>query len=55
MYSDWRHFPQFDPELPESLLPKQWPRSRARDLFLACDAKWSQPAITYFQSLGDAP
>jgi phenylacetic acid degradation operon negative regulatory protein len=55
MYSDWRHFPQFDPELPESLLPRQWPRGRARDLFLACDAKWSQSAITYFQSLGDAP
>jgi phenylacetic acid degradation operon negative regulatory protein len=55
MYSDWRHFPQFDPELPESLLPRQWPRGRARDLFLACDAKWSKPAIAYFQSLGDAP
>jgi phenylacetic acid degradation operon negative regulatory protein len=51
MYSDWRHFPQFDPELPESLLPKQWPRRRARELFLACDAQWSEPAIQYFRKL----
>jgi phenylacetic acid degradation operon negative regulatory protein len=51
MYSDWRHFPQFDPELPESLLPDQWPRRRARELFLACDAQWSAPAIEYFRNL----
>jgi phenylacetic acid degradation operon negative regulatory protein len=53
MYSDWRHFPQFDPELPESLLPKQWPRRRARELFLACDAKWSGPAVEYFRNLDE--
>jgi phenylacetic acid degradation operon negative regulatory protein len=51
MFSDWRHFPQFDPELPESLLPKQWPRARARQLFLTCDAQWSEAALEYFRSL----
>jgi phenylacetic acid degradation operon negative regulatory protein len=51
LYSDWRHFPQFDPELPESLLPRQWPRGRARELFLACDTQWSAPAIEYFRNL----
>ena len=51
MYSDWRHFPQFDPELPESLLPKQWPRGRARKLFLTCDEQWSPSAIEYFRNL----
>jgi phenylacetic acid degradation operon negative regulatory protein len=51
MYSDWRHFPQSDPELPESLLPRQWPRARARKLFLARDAQWSASAIEYFRNL----
>jgi phenylacetic acid degradation operon negative regulatory protein len=51
MYSDWRHFPQFDPELPESLLPRRWPRERARELFLSCDEAWSAQAVEYFRSL----
>jgi phenylacetic acid degradation operon negative regulatory protein len=51
LYSDWRHIPQFDPELPESLLPRQWPRQRARELFMACDARWSVQALEYFRSL----
>jgi phenylacetic acid degradation operon negative regulatory protein len=51
MYSDWRHFPRFDPELPESLLPKKWPRRRARELFLTCDEQWSASAIEYFRNL----
>jgi phenylacetic acid degradation operon negative regulatory protein len=51
MYSDWRHFPRFDPELPDSLLPQKWPRERARELFLSCDASWSGPAVEYFRSL----
>ncbi len=51
MYSDWRHFPKFDPELPETLLPRHWPQARARQLFLDCDAQWSGPAIEYFRSL----
>lgn len=30
----WRAFPALDPELPEELLPSQWPRARARELFI---------------------
>lgn len=29
----WRSFPRLDPDLPDSLLPADWPRARARDLF----------------------
>lgn len=31
----WRDFPGLDPDLPDELLPPDWPRSRARQLFLA--------------------
>lgn len=31
----WRAFPALDPELPEELLPPQWPRGTARELFIA--------------------
>ncbi|MGB3438176.1 MAG: PaaX family transcriptional regulator C-terminal domain-containing protein [Actinophytocola sp.] len=29
----WRRFPGLDPELPATLLPRPWPRARARELF----------------------
>jgi phenylacetic acid degradation operon negative regulatory protein len=29
----WRNFPNLDPELPDELLPRGWPRRRARDIF----------------------
>jgi phenylacetic acid degradation operon negative regulatory protein len=29
----WRHFPNLDPELPAELLPPDWPRKRAHDMF----------------------
>jgi phenylacetic acid degradation operon negative regulatory protein len=29
----WRHFPNLDPELPMELLPGDWPRKRAHDVF----------------------
>lgn len=29
----WRSFPGVDPELPEEVLPADWPRNRARELF----------------------
>jgi phenylacetic acid degradation operon negative regulatory protein len=29
----WRTFPNLDPELPDKLLPADWPRSRAREIF----------------------
>lgn len=30
----WRNFPNLDPELPAELLPGEWPRSRARAIFI---------------------
>ncbi|RAY15879.1 PaaX family transcriptional regulator [Actinomadura craniellae] len=30
----WRHFPNLDPELPEELLPADWPRRRAYEVFV---------------------
>jgi phenylacetic acid degradation operon negative regulatory protein len=31
---EWRAFPGLDPDLPGELLPDQWPRAAARDLFI---------------------
>jgi phenylacetic acid degradation operon negative regulatory protein len=47
----WRKFPFLDPELPADLLPADWPRRRAYDLFASRHARWSQPAQDYFASL----
>ena len=33
LMDDWRTFPALDPELPPELLPSDWPRPEARDLF----------------------
>jgi phenylacetic acid degradation operon negative regulatory protein len=33
---EWRAFPGLDPDLPAELLPRAWPRSGARDLFITC-------------------
>jgi phenylacetic acid degradation operon negative regulatory protein len=30
---DWMHFPSVDPKLPEELLPPDWPRRRAHEIF----------------------
>jgi phenylacetic acid degradation operon negative regulatory protein len=30
----WRGFPSRDPDLPVELLPRQWPRAQAHDLFV---------------------
>jgi phenylacetic acid degradation operon negative regulatory protein len=32
--SDWRDFPEIDPDLPAELLPEGWPRERARRCFI---------------------
>jgi phenylacetic acid degradation operon negative regulatory protein len=32
---EWRAFPGLDPDLPSELLPDAWPRSAARELFIA--------------------
>jgi phenylacetic acid degradation operon negative regulatory protein len=47
----WRRFPFLDPDLPESMLPNQWPRERAHDVFQDRHAAWHQTAQEYFSSL----
>jgi phenylacetic acid degradation operon negative regulatory protein len=47
----WRKFPFLDPDLPESVLPSQWPRRRAHDAFQDCHAAWHASAQDYFRSL----
>jgi phenylacetic acid degradation operon negative regulatory protein len=51
MFTAWRHFPLVDPELPDSLLPARWPRSRARALFQSRNEEWSGVALEHFRSL----
>jgi phenylacetic acid degradation operon negative regulatory protein len=51
MFTSWRHFPLVDPELPDSLLPARWPRSRARALFTSRNEEWSDTALEYFRAL----
>jgi phenylacetic acid degradation operon negative regulatory protein len=51
MVHAWRKFPFLDPDLPDELLPKRWPRKRAHDLFQDRHARWHQPAQDYFSGL----
>jgi len=51
LYTSWRHFPLFDPELPDNLLPRDWPRHRAYRLFHERIDEWSPVALEYFLSL----
>lgn len=48
---DWRKFPFLDPDLPESMLPAGWPRSRAHGVFSERHAIWDEIAQDYFASL----
>jgi phenylacetic acid degradation operon negative regulatory protein len=55
---EWRKFPFLDPDLPETMLPSGWPRSRAHDVFHQRHALWHAPAQDYLRSLealGEAP
>jgi phenylacetic acid degradation operon negative regulatory protein len=47
----WRKFPFLDPDLPETLLPSEWPRARAHELFQDRHARWDQTAQEYFATL----
>ncbi len=49
----WRKFPFLDPDLPEALLPRGWPRRRAHDVFAERHAAWHDVAQDYFGSLED--
>jgi phenylacetic acid degradation operon negative regulatory protein len=47
----WRKFPFLDPDLPEAVLPSQWPRMRAHDIFQDRHGAWHSTAQEYFRSL----
>lgn len=47
----WRHFPLFDPELPESLLPDDWPRAEAFRLFHRRDERWHSIALDHIHEI----
>jgi len=48
---EWRRFPFLDPDLPERMLPRAWPRSRAHEVFLHRHTLWQDTAQEYFASL----
>ena len=47
----WRRFPFIDPDLPDDLLPDDWPRRRAHALFEACHSSWAPAAQRHFDAL----
>ena len=47
----WRKFPFIDPDLPQELLPPDWPRGQARALFRDRRARWARHAEAYFDRL----
>jgi phenylacetic acid degradation operon negative regulatory protein len=47
----WRKFPFLDPDLPEAVLPAQWPRERAHDVFQDRHDAWHRTAQEYFRSV----
>jgi phenylacetic acid degradation operon negative regulatory protein len=47
----WRRFPFLDPDLPASLLPRDWPRDRAHALFVDRHDRWAAVARAYFERL----
>lgn len=51
LHTSWRHFPLVDPELPETLLPTDWPRTEAYRLFHHLSAAWRESARDFFRGL----
>jgi phenylacetic acid degradation operon negative regulatory protein len=47
----WRRFPFIDPDLPDDLLPSDWPRRRAYELFRERHDRWAPAAQEHFDSL----
>jgi phenylacetic acid degradation operon negative regulatory protein len=47
----WRTFPAVDPELPAELLPPDWPRPAARELFVEVYDALGPPATTRFREI----
>jgi phenylacetic acid degradation operon negative regulatory protein len=51
LMSAWRLFPRRDPELPDEILGRQWPRTQARRLFLDCLAGLTSAAELRFRMI----
>ena len=47
----WRRFPFIDPDLPDDLLPRDWPRRRANELFRDRHDRWAPAAQAHFDAL----
>jgi phenylacetic acid degradation operon negative regulatory protein len=47
----WRKFPFLDPDLPAELLPADWPRRKAHELFITRHERWRAKALEYFAAL----
>jgi phenylacetic acid degradation operon negative regulatory protein len=47
----WRRFPFIDPDLPDDLLPRDWPRRRAYELFRDRHERWAPQAQQHFEAL----
>lgn len=47
----WRRFPFIDPDLPDDLLPRDWPRRRAYELFRERHERWAPAAQAHFDTL----
>ena len=47
----WRRFPFIDPDLPDDLLPRDWPRKRAYELFRDRHERWAPAAQEHFDQL----
>jgi phenylacetic acid degradation operon negative regulatory protein len=47
----WRRFPFIDPDLPDDLLPRDWPRRRAYELFRERHERWAPLAQRHFDEL----
>jgi phenylacetic acid degradation operon negative regulatory protein len=48
---EWRKFPFLDPDLPEEMLPAQWPRAQALKVFRERHERWHASAQDYFHAL----
>jgi phenylacetic acid degradation operon negative regulatory protein len=51
----WRRFPFIDPDLPDELLPPDWPRRRAHALFHERHARWAAGAGEFFAAVDARP
>lgn len=51
LVDDWRRFARDDPDLPEQFMPEDFPRARARELFLTTYQALAQSATTHFETV----